>query len=256
MSELRAVYRRPGASPIEDKSLRLPHLKKLKHEENLQKLQQHDNREWMKKRGKGQYIDFDSSQRFKLKKVFKELDKDQSGALDVDELYEPLLALGLVESRDQVIDLIHKVDNDSSGIIEFEEFLNVLKNAKDIQGENTLIKFFKDLTDGKIFSNFEELPFQLLLSGRRRELMLQSYLGKNNTSKEKGSKVLTAYATELNDIRDRQKFERLKSKKLGEITKLLERKNCLKSAQNNEADSFRETARGRRLTRVQALSLS
>ncbi|OMJ67035.1 hypothetical protein SteCoe_35912 [Stentor coeruleus] len=256
MSEPRKIYKRPGHSVDERRALHLPHLKKLKHEENIQRLQQHENREWMKKRGKGRYIDFDSAQRLKLKKVFKELDKDQSGALDVDELYEPLLALGLVESRDQVIDLIDKVDIDNSGIIEFEEFLNVLKNAKDTQGENTLIKFFKDLTDGKIFNNFEDLPFQLLLSGRRRELMLQSYLGKNTFSKEKGSKVLSAYATELSDIRDRQKFERLKLKKQGEIAKLLERKNCLKSAQMPSSDSFRDASRGRRLTRMQAFSIS
>ncbi len=219
-------------------------------------MQQHDNREWMKKRGKGRYIDFDSSQRSKLKKVFKELDKDHSGALDVDELYEPLLALGLVESRDQVMDLINKVDNDNSGIIEFEEFLNVLKNAKDGQGENTLIKFFKDLTNGKIFDNFEDLPFQLLLSGRRRELMMQTYLGKNSVSKERGNKVLSAYATELNYMHEKKKLEKLKSKKKNEIEKMIERQNCLKSAQIGMPTVIREQSRGRRLTRVEALTIS
>ena len=183
----------------------------------------------MKKRGKGRYIDFDTSQRSKLKKVFKELDKDASGALDANELYEPLLALGLVDSREQVLDLIKRVDNDDSGIIQFEEFLNILKNAKDNQGENTLITFFKDLTNGKIFNNFEDLPFQLLFSGRRRELMLQSYLGKNTSIKERGIKVLSAYANELNEIKDKRKSERLRSKRMGEIEKLLIRQNCLKT---------------------------
>ena len=76
MSNSRSVYRRPGNSSAESHSLRLPHLKKLRHEENIQRLQQHDNREWLKRRGKGQYIDFDNAQRSKLKKVFKELDKE------------------------------------------------------------------------------------------------------------------------------------------------------------------------------------
>jgi centrin-2 len=249
------VYRRPNHSPTQNKSLRLPHLKKLKHEENLQKLQEHDNRKWMKKRGKGRYIAFDGPQRSKLKKVFKELDKDCSGALDTDELYEPLLALGLVESRDQVRDLIKKVSTDHSGIIEFEEFLNVLKNAKDDQGENTLIKFFKDLTNGKIFSDFEEMPFQLLLSARRRELMLQSYLGKNTMTKEKGFKVLSAFATELEDVKDRQKLEKLRIKKKVEIEKLLKRQNCLKSAITPSPDQSREYSKGRKPTRLEVFNV-
>ena len=209
----------------------------------------------MKKRGKGRYIDFDTSQRSKLKKVFKELDKDASGALDANELYEPLLALGLVDSREQVLDLIKRVDNDDSGIIQFEEFLNILKNAKDNQGENTLITFFKDLTNGKIFNNFEDLPFQLLFSGRRRELMLQSYLGKNTSIKERGIKVLSAYANELNEIKDKRKSERLRSKRMGEIEKLLIRQNCLKTVNLNSYNTSKEFPKGRRLTRMEALSI-
>lgn len=254
MSHSYSVYRKPGNSPSDSNKLRLPHLKKLKYEENLQKLQQHENREWMKKRGKSQYIDFDNAQRSKLKKVFKELDKDHSGALDVDELYEPLLALGLVESRQEVQELVNKVDSDCSGIIEFEEFLNVLKNAKTTNGGNTLIQFFKDLTDGKIFGNFQDLPFQLLLSGRRRELMMQSYLAKSNGTKEKGYKVLNAFASEISDVKNSQKYVRLKNKKQGEILKLLKRQNCLKSAQIGLLDA-RDVSRGRRLTRQEAFSL-
>ena len=255
MSNSRIVYRRPGNSSAESHSLRLPHLKKLRHEENIQRLQQHDNREWMKRRGKGQYIDFDNTQRTKLKKVFKELDKDHSGALDIDELYEPLLALGLVDSRDQVQELVNKVDSDKSGIIEFEEFLNILRNAKDREGENTLIQFFKNLTDGKIFNNFEDLPFQLLLSGRRREFMMQSYLGKNTGTKEKGTKILSAFANEIGDIKSSEKHVKLRYKKQEEISKLLKRQNCLKSAQVSVVDN-RDVSRGRRLTRMEALSFN
>ena len=254
MSEPRNVYRRPAESSIENNPLKLSYLKKLKFEENLQKLQKHDNREWMKKRGKGQFIDFDSTQRSKLRKVFKELDKDNSGALDVNELYEPLLALGLVESREQVFELIKKVDSYRYGIIEFEEFLNILKNAKDNQGENTLITFFKDLTDGKIFNNFNELPFQLLLTGRRRELMMQSYLGKTNSIKEKGTKVLSAYANELTDEKNKQKLERFRTKKQGEISKLLERQNCLKIAQVSIPGQYRDNPRRRKMTRMEVLA--
>ena len=39
------VYRRQEKSPTEAKMMKLPHLKKIKYEENIQKLQKHENRE-------------------------------------------------------------------------------------------------------------------------------------------------------------------------------------------------------------------
>jgi hypothetical protein len=91
------------------------------------------------------------------------------------------------------------------------------------------------------------------LSGRRRELMLQSYLGKNHGTKEKGNKVLSAFASEIGDSKNSEKYKKLKYKKQEEINKLLKRQNCLKSAQINGSD-VRDISRGRRLTRMEALS--
>jgi len=51
------------------------------------------------------------------------------GKIDIDELEEPLIALGLCETRDEVINIMKKVDIDGNGTIEFEEFLLILKNA-------------------------------------------------------------------------------------------------------------------------------
>ena len=38
----------------------------------------------------------------KLREYFNSLDEDESGSIGVDELEDPLIALGLVESRQQV----------------------------------------------------------------------------------------------------------------------------------------------------------
>jgi len=38
----------------------------------------------------------------KLREYFNSLDDDRSGSIGVDELEDPLIALGLVESRQQV----------------------------------------------------------------------------------------------------------------------------------------------------------
>jgi len=49
--------------------------------------------------GKAKYIDFEDEARTKLKTYFRSLDDDDSGSIGVDELEEPLIALGLLDSR-------------------------------------------------------------------------------------------------------------------------------------------------------------
>jgi len=57
------------------------------------------------------------------------LDEDGSGAIGVDELEDPLIALGLVENRQQVAQIVAMVDEDGSQQIEFDEFLSIIKGG-------------------------------------------------------------------------------------------------------------------------------
>ena len=59
-------------------------------------------RSWLKKHGKQKYLYFDEMQMEELRQYFKDLDDDGSEAIGVDELEAPLIALGLVENRQQV----------------------------------------------------------------------------------------------------------------------------------------------------------
>lgn len=184
----------------------------------------------MKRRGKEKYVDFDATQRAKLKALFREMDQDNSGAIGSSELFEPLLALGLVERKDQVKGLISKVDTNGSGIIEFEEFLQIIKTAKNSTGKNLLRDFFKDLISGKTHHENKHLSFKLLFSNKRRELMLQTYLGGTQTIREKGLKVLHAYANELNEVPEsKTKAEKLIEKKTMHIKKLQLREEGLRT---------------------------
>ena len=79
------------------------------------------------KHGKDKYIDFKDKQLKKLRNYFNSLDEDGSGSIGVDELEDPLIALGLVETRQQVKEIIEIVDQDASEMIEFEEFLDIIK---------------------------------------------------------------------------------------------------------------------------------
>lgn len=59
-------------------------------------------RNWLKLHGKSKYIDFKDEERQLLRGYFNSLDDDDSGQIGVDELEDPLIALGLVDNRQQV----------------------------------------------------------------------------------------------------------------------------------------------------------
>ncbi len=69
----------------------------------------------MKKHGKEKYIDFDDKEIKELRVYFNSLDEDGSGSIGVDELEDPLIALGLADSKEKVAEIIREVDEDGSG---------------------------------------------------------------------------------------------------------------------------------------------
>lgn len=64
----------------------------------------------MRVHGKEEYIDFDLDEREKYREIFEALDDDGSGAIGIDELEEPFIALGLVSNWEDIKDLIITVD--------------------------------------------------------------------------------------------------------------------------------------------------
>jgi len=56
------------------------------------------------------------------------LDDDASGSIGIDELEEPLIGLGIANTREEVEEMVMAVDDDGSGMIEFEEFLGIIAN--------------------------------------------------------------------------------------------------------------------------------
>ena len=82
-------------------------------------------RKWLRGHGKAHFIDFDEKQMEILKACFESLDEDGGKSIGVDELEDPLIALGLVNDRAQVEKMVMEVDNDAQ--IEFDEFLTLVK---------------------------------------------------------------------------------------------------------------------------------
>ena len=66
-------------------------------------------------------IDFQDDERVKLHQCFNSLcDSEESKSIGVNELEDPLIALGIVDNRQQVQQIIQVVDEDGSKMIEFD----------------------------------------------------------------------------------------------------------------------------------------
>ena len=71
-----------------------------------------------------------------MRHYFAELDTDKSGMIGAEEIEETLISLGLAKSRADVTATVNELDVDGNGELDFEEFLQMLKdtsmrNAKD-----------------------------------------------------------------------------------------------------------------------------
>ena len=130
-----------------------------------------------------------------LRIYFNSLDDDGGGSIGTDELEDPLIALGLLDTRAQVEKIVMAVDDDGSGMLEFSEFLQIIKGGTDtssppenqdkndkgsgaVDGADAIYNFFKDLTQGvrkgEDGANNEHIPFSLYISEQRRKMILNS----------------------------------------------------------------------------------
>ena len=146
----------------------------LLYNKNKKKLSDSSLRNWLRVHGKSKYIDFDDEERKQYREIFKALDGDGSGAIGVEELEDPLIALGLADSREGVEKLVELVDEDGTGEIEFDEFLLVMRSIKkdDDQKDSSLYEFFRDMIKGdfkKMGDMDNDIPFKLNFSQYRRK---------------------------------------------------------------------------------------
>lgn len=64
-----------------------------------------------------------------MKKYFEELDTDRSGMIGPNEIEETLISLGLAKNEDDVQDIVDELDQDGNGELDFDEFLQMLKDT-------------------------------------------------------------------------------------------------------------------------------
>ena len=144
-----------------------------------------DLHSWLEKHGKKKYIDFDKERRKALIDVFDQLDEDGSKSIGVNELEDPLIALGLVQSREQVEQMVAEVNDKDN--IEFDAFLQIVKGGKkkdkmkahmtDPNNDSDIMfNFFRKLANGELQSKERKLPFNLYFGAERRRKLLDAIM--------------------------------------------------------------------------------
>jgi len=92
------------------------------------------------------------------KEAFKLFDTDGDGTISVQELSTVMKSLGLQPSPQEIQEMMTEADEDGSGSIEFDEFLNMMKrkmkeNENSIDDVKAAFKVFDQDGDGYISSD-------------------------------------------------------------------------------------------------------
>lgn len=84
--------------------------------------------------------------------------------------------------------MIDAVDEDGSGMIEFPEFLSIIKNSDGSEKTAKINKFFKDMTSGQLAGS--DLSFNLLVQKLRRDYLMDAIMSNDQRKKDFGEKIL------------------------------------------------------------------
>lgn len=101
----------------------------------------------MCKTGKEHMLDFSDEEIKKLKMCFAQIDANNTGFIGIDELEEPLIGLGIVDSKEEIQQLLSMYIKSSNKRINFDEFLLIIKNSEANDKMAKINRFFKDLTN-------------------------------------------------------------------------------------------------------------
>ena len=131
--------------------------------------------------------------------------------MGVDQLKEPFISLGLASCKEEVDALIRSVDTNSNGKIDFEEFLDIIKNQGKkkggVQKNEKITAFFKNLSENNFVgnSNLAHFSFKTVMNIMRRENLLKYFLSKDEEEKKEGAKILKAYSNMLQENKGKNK---------------------------------------------------
>lgn len=149
---------------------------------------------WLHSRGRGPSPHEQRAQLEKLRNWFNSLDREADGAVGVDDLLDPLISVGLVKSRDDVVRLLGVAADEADQrdpSITLDVFLNILQRKESAPGldqadgptEGTetwrsevraRIAALFQLTSGDTKEGHRPLSVPVLLTMHRRKVLLDA----------------------------------------------------------------------------------
>ena len=91
--------------------------------------------------------------------------------------------------------MVDSVDEDGSGMIEFDEFLTNIKGSNASDKTAKINKFFKDMTTGKLAA--EGISFGMFVQKMRRDYLKDAIMGDDPVKKEFGKHILKNVAKQF-----------------------------------------------------------
>lgn len=156
--------------------------KLLKTIDLKRKILQTSTETWLSKHGKTQYVQFQKGKKDDLRKCFLSIDINGSKSIELDEIIESMLTLGIADSKVQAKEIFKEIDKDQSGHIEFDEFLCLLKNKN--PKVKALTELFDNVIEKKLGFDLDMLPFQLVVSNYRRRMIMNAVMEPGNPREE------------------------------------------------------------------------
>jgi centrin-1 len=187
-------------------SIDLDKIKLMSEKKLKDKLMKYEMKRWQVSRGKNMEFSIQMTNQYQVyyDDILK-INPDGQDGMGVDQLKEPFISLGLASCKEEVEALIRSVDSDGSERIEFDEFLDILKNQSKkkggIQKNEKITTFFKNLSENNFTgkSNLSNFSFKTVMNIMRRENLLKFFLSKDEEEKKEGAKILKAYANLLQE---------------------------------------------------------
>ncbi|GMI02564.1 hypothetical protein TrVE_jg10602 [Triparma verrucosa] len=144
---------------------------------------------WLKARGRGAKMATEMDRVKMLRDWFEALDADGSGDISVEELEEPLISIGVVASKEDLIAMINKYDSSGDGEIDFQEFVKMVM-TKEEGSPNAMLKLFEEFSEGLLGDKM--LPFSTLVHMYSRKMLFNAVMSQDDQLKQEGQKVLKA----------------------------------------------------------------
>ena len=158
----------------------------------------------------GKVHELGRKQRHDLKSLFNQLDSDGTGVVSIEELYDPLVSLGIVSTKQEVEQIVQYVSAKKGGVIQFEEFTKIfdIDNKPHIRERGHIDQLVRDVAGNMKEFQKNDLPFSISVCNRRRALMMQAYVSENSLEKERGIKVISALASDGGSCDSPSKYQR------------------------------------------------